>query len=477
MTEITRRRVAAASLLTPLLASSLPAGAQLADAPALPPAPKSMLRDIAVEAYIFGYPLVTVEITRRVMTNVTKPEGTHAPMGQFASLREYPTAAFKEVTAPNADTLYSAAWLDLSQGPWVLHVPDEHGRFYLTPMLEAWTNVFADPGTRTTGTNAGDFAIAGPGWKGILPPGVELLRSSTNLVWIIGRTYCTGTLEDYAAVHAIQDQYKIFPLSSWGKSYTPRPGKVDPSIDMKTPPRDQVEAMDAANFFKLLAELMKQNPPYAADAPALARFRSIGLILGREFDAANLAAIPDVKDVPKVAIERIMEHFRLAGEDLNGWGFPKPAGRYGTDYVQRALITRLGLGANLPEDAVYPTARTDISGRKFDGASSKYVMRFLKGEMPPVRGFWSLTMYDAQYFFVPNPLNRYAISARNVLEADADGTVSLYLQADNPGPDKEANWLPAPRGPFVLMMRLYWPKENPPSILDGTWRPPVVEQI
>jgi hypothetical protein len=476
MTEITRRRVTAASLLTPLLASSLPAYAQLTDAPVLPSAPNSTLRDVAVEAYIFGYPLVTMEITRRVITNAAKPEGTHAPMGQFANLREYPTAAFKEVTAPNADTLYSVAWLDLSQGPWVLHVPDEHGRYYLMPMLEAWTNVFADPGARTTGANAGDFAIAGPGWKGILPPGVEVLRSSTNLVWIIGRTYCTGTPEDYVAVHALQDQYKLFPLSSWGKSYTPPLGKVDPSIDMKTPPRDQVEAMDPASFFRLLAELMKQNPPYAVDAPALARFRSIGLILGREFDAAALAAIADVKDVPKLAIERIMEHFRLAGEDLNGWGFPKPAGRYGTDYVQRALIARIGLGCNLPEDAVYPTALTDISGRKFDGAS-KYVMRFPKGEMPPVRGFWSLTMYDVQYFFVANPLNRYTLSARNVLKADTDGTVSLYIQADNPGSDKEANWLPAPKGPFILMMRLYWPKENPPSILDGTWRPPVVQQI
>jgi hypothetical protein len=198
-----------------------------------------------------------MEITRRVMTNVEKPEGSHAPMGQFAHLRQYPTAAFREVTAPNADTLYSAAWLDLSQGPWILQVPDEHGRYYLMPMLEAWTDVFADPGTRTTGTGAEEFAIVGPVWRGELPPGIEQLQSSTNLVWIIGRTYCTGTPEDYAAVHAIQDQYKLVPLNAYGKQYVPAPGRVDPAIDMKSPPREQVERMDTISFFKLLADVMK----------------------------------------------------------------------------------------------------------------------------------------------------------------------------------------------------------------------------
>jgi hypothetical protein len=437
------------------------------------PEPTASLLEAAIEAYIYGYPLVTMEMTRRVMTNAAKPEGTHAPMGQFANLREYPTAAFKEVTAPNADTLYSAAWLDLSQGPWILQVPDEHGRYYLMPMLEAWTDVFADPGTRTTGTASGEFAIVGPGWGGELPPGVEQLQSSTNLVWIIGRTYCTGTPEDYAAVHAIQDQYKLVPLDAYGKAYTPPPSRVDPSIDMRTPPREQVERMDAISFFRLLAELMKKNPPYEADAPILRRLALIGLTSGQEFDTSKLASVTNVQDVPKIAIERIAAHFTAGGTEMNGWAFFRPAGVYGTDYVQRALITRYGLGANIEQDAVYPTAKTDSAGRPLSG-SNRYVMRFPKGQMPPVRGFWSVTMYDAQYFFVANPLNRYTLSARNKLKTLADGTVELLIQANNPGPDKEANWLPAPNGPFVLMMRLYWPKENPPSIIDGTWKPPPV---
>jgi hypothetical protein len=440
-----------------------------------PEAPAGPL-GIATEAYIYGYPLVTTEMTRRILTNVVKPEGLHAPMGQFANAREYPTAAFKAVTAPNADTLYSSAFLDLSQGPWVLQLPDEHGRYYLMPMLEAWTNVFADPGTRTTGTGAGEFAIVGPGWHGELPPGVEELRSSTNLVLIIGRTYCTGTPEDYAAVHAIQDQYKLVPLSAYGKPYTPPPGKVDPSIDTKTATREQVERMDTVSFFKLLAELMKQNPPYAEDAPILARLAQIGLVPGQDFDPSKLASVPNIQDVPKLGVERIVAHYPASGADVNGWVFFKPAGRYGTDYIQRALITRYGFGCNIEDDAVYPSAKTDSAGRPLDGAN-KYVIRVLRGQMPPVRGFWSLTMYDAQWFFVANPLNRYTLSQRNALKPNPDGSIDLYIQAVNPGSDKEPNWLPAPNGPFELTLRMYWPKEHPPSILDGSWQPPAVERV
>jgi hypothetical protein len=476
MTDKYSRRMVTALLgaAAPLLGAGLAARAQPSDAGGAQ-APGQAVRDAAIEAYIFGYPLVTMETTRRVTTNAAKVEGLRGPMGQFASAREYPSAAFKDVTAPNADTLYSSGWLDLAKEPWVLHVPDEHGRYYLMPMLNGWTDVFADPGTRTTGTAAGDFAIVGPGWHGELPPGVEELRSSTNMVWIIGRTYCTGTPEDYAAVHAIQAEYKLVPLSAWGKPYTPPSGTVDPAIDMKTPVREQVERMDTVSFFTMLATLIKQNPPYAEDAPVVARLKRIGLVPGQDFDPSKIASAPGIQDVPKLAIERIAAHFLSAGEDLNGWVFFKPGGRYGTDYIQRALITRYGLGCNLTDDAVYPTTTTDAAAGKLDGAN-KYVMRFTRGQTPPVRGFWSLTMYDAQYFFVANPLNRYTLSARNALKASPDGAIELLIQASSPGPDKEANWLPAPNGPFVLMMRLYWPKDRPPSLLDGTWKPPPVEK-
>lgn len=477
MTDSYSRRTVTALLgAVPLLGCGLPASAQPSDTGGpLPEASETATRDLAIEAYIFGYPLVTVDMTRRVTTNAVKSEGLRGPMGQFASASEYPTAAYKDVTAPNADTLYSSAWLNLAKEPYILHVPDEHGRYYLMPMLEGWTNVFADPGTRTTGTGAGDFAIVGPGWHGELPPGVEELRSSTNLVWIIGRTYCTGTPEDYAAVHAVQAEYKLVPLSAWGRAYTPPLGTVDPSIDMKTPVRDQVERLDTTTFLKLLAELMKQNPPYPEDAPILARLKRIGLVPGQDFDPSIIARAPGIQDVPKLAIERIVAHFQSAGEDLNGWVFFKPAGRYGTDYIQRALITRFGLGCNKLDDAVYPSATTDSTGQKLDGAN-KYVIRFPRGQMPPARGFWSLTMYDANWFFVANPLNRYTLSQRNALQTNPDGSIDLYIQAAKPDGTQETNWLPAPTGPFILTLRLYWPKEHPPSILDGTWKPPAVEK-
>jgi len=433
---------------------------------------------LGVDAYIYGYPLVTMEYTRRVVTNVVEPKGAHAPMNQFANLREYPTASFRDVTAPNADTLYSSAFLDLSKEPYVLSLPDEAGRYYLMPMLSGWTDVFQVPGKRTTGTKPQTYAITGPGWKGTLPAGVKQLKSPTAMVWILGRTYCTGTPEDYKAVHALQDEYKLVPLSAYGKPYAPPPGQVDPGVDTKTPVREQVNRLSATEYFKLLAMLMKANPPARADAPMVARLKRLGIEPGKDFDPGKLdpAAARALDGVPKIAFERIMGHFKKAGGDVNGWLFTTKAGLYGTDYVQRALITAIGLGANRPQDAVYPTSEAGPDGKPYEG-TSKYVMHIPKGQMPPVNAFWSITMYDADYFFVDNPLNRYTVSSRNALKPNADGSTDIYVQKDSPGPDKESNWLPAPAGRFILMMRLYWPKDTDPSILKGTWKPAAVKPV
>ena len=431
--------------------------------------------EIGIEAYVYGYPLVTMEMTRRVMTNIAERQALRAPMGQFANAREYPTAAFKDVTAPNADTLYSSAWLDVSKEPYVLSLPDEDGRYYLMPMLSGWTDVFEVPGKRTSGTKAQTYAITGPAWTGKLPEGVKQLKSPTSMVWIIGRTYCTGTPEDYKAVHAIQDKYKLVPLSAYGKDYTPPAGKVDPSVDMKTPVRDQVNKLSASEFFKLLASLMASNPPAKADAPMVAKMEKIGIAPGKSFDFTKLdAAIAKGLDrVPKEGLEKITAHIPKAGKIVNGWVYLNPVGVYGTDYLQRAAIAYFGLGGNRTQDAIYPTSQKDVDGKPYDGAS-RYVMTFPKGQMPPVNGFWSLTMYNADYFFVDNPLNRYTLSSRNKLTENQDGTVTLYIQNESPGKDKESNWLPAPKGSFVLVIRMYWPREKAPSIVDGSWKPPVV---
>jgi hypothetical protein len=433
---------------------------------------------IAEEAYIYGYPLVTMEFTRRVMTNTAKPHGTHAPMGQFLLMRSYPDASFKDVTAPNADTLYSTAWLDLAKEPYVLSLPDMGDRYFLMPMLDGWTNVFEVPGTRTTGNKAHTFAITGPGWQGTLPAGVKQLKAPTNLVWILGRTYCTGTPEDYQACHAVMDKYSLVPLSAYGKPYTPPVGKVDPSIDMKTAVREQVNRLPIVDYFQLLAKLMKDNPPAQADAPILAKTAKIGLEPGKDFDASKLSpeVAKELATVPPAAFGRIMAHFKQAGTAEQGWVFTTKTGLYGTEYLQRALITAIGLGANRPQDAVYPTSEIDAAGKPYSG-HHQYVLHFSKGQTPPVHAFWSLTMYNGEYFFVDNPLNKYTVSPRNELKYNADGSLDLYIQKDSPGKDKEANWLPAPEGKFILMMRLYYPKETNPSVIDGTWQPPGVTAV
>ncbi len=433
---------------------------------------------IATEAYIYGYPLVTMEINRRVSTNVAKPEGSKAPMGQFARLRTYPPPSDHTIAMPNADTLYTIAWLDVSKEPWVLSIPDMQDRYFLIPLLSGWTDVFQAPGTRTTGTKAQRYAITGPGWAGTLPEGVTEYKSPTGMVWVFGKLYCTGTAEDYKAVHALQDNFSVVPLSAYGKPYTSPEGKVDPSIDMKTEVHAQVNAMDGAAYFKLLAALLKANPPAPADAPMVAKLAKVGIVPGQDFDISKVdpAVAKALQDAPKSAQKRIMAQRMSLGAPINGWRYQTNWVVYGTQYLLRAFVTAVGLGSNLSQDSVYAASPTDAEGKPYDGAN-KYVMRFDKGQMPPVQAFWSLTMYDADFWFVPNELNRYTLSSRNKFKTNPDGSVDLYVQNLSPGKDGEANWLPAPPGNFILMLRLYWPKQSPPSIFDGSWKPPAVKRV
>ncbi len=442
-----------------------PAIAQTGDS-----SPETEAEVIATEVYIYGYPLVTMEMTRRVMTNTEKAEGDKAPMGQFAHLRLFPDASFRDVTAPNADTLYSSAWLNVGNQPYILHVPSQSGRYFLMPMLSGWTDVFGQPGTRTTGTHANDFAITGPKWNGKLPKGVKEFKSPTNLVWIIGRTYSSATPEDYEAVHEIQDQYTLTPLDSFGKVYTPPSGTFDPKIDTRTPVRDQVNAMDAGTFFKTLAELMKTNPPSTEDRAIVAQMAKIGLVPGKDFEPSMIAGL---ENVPSRAQAKIEDHEYRSGKDTNGWTYPVKTGRYDTDYLQRAYVAYKGLGANLPEDAIYPFADTESEGQPLVG-TNQYVIHFDKGKTPPAKGFWSITMYDDQNFFVDNSLNRYSISPRDHLKFNEDGSLDVYIQHEEPKGTKQANWLPAPEGKFTLMLRIYWPR---PAVLNGSWQPPTITKV
>lgn len=442
---------------------------------------QSEATDIATEAYAYAYPLVTMEYTRRSFTNVPAPEDTKAPMGQFARLRTFPNAANRSTPAPNADTLYTQAWFDVSKEPWIVTVPDMGDRYFLLPMLDAWTNVFASPGTRNGGGKPRTLAITGPNWHGTLPPGVLEYQSPTALVWLLGRIYCSGTPEDYDAVHRLQDGITATPLSSFGTPYLPPLAPLTASVDMVTPARKQVNALGGPEYFTLFARLLKTNPPAEADAPMVAKLARIGVVPGQDFDPSKLPAAisTGISMAPKLGQHTISgwrEDGVTAGDFVskNGWAYTTKAGNYGTNYRQRAFVTEVGVGANLPEDAVYLTSDSTDRKQKYSG-TTKYIMHFDKGQLPPARGFWSLTMYGSDYYFVDNPLNRYTLSARDTFIENPDGSTDIYLQADSPGPDKEANWLPAPRDRFSLMLRLYWPTEKKPSILDGTWHIPPVK--
>lgn len=431
-------------------------------------------KSLAIDAYIYGYPLVTMDMTRAVMTNVKEASDGRGPMGQFVNMRSYPNAFYRDVTAPNADTLYSAAWLDLSKEPYILHVPDEDNRYYLMAILSGWTNVFSVPGTRTTGTKEHNFIIIGPNWQGKLPKGFTKIQAPTNLVWILGRTYCTGTREDYIAVHQLQDQYKVTSLSNFGHYHTPEQSNVDPDIDMRTPVRDQVNALNAEIFFKKLAHLMQDNPPATSDKPMVASLAKLGIVAGQDFNFATLD--PVIRNALNAAVKAGQEKILNQSHDeknKNGWEFTLKTGLYGTDYLQRAFITAVGLGANRPQDAIYSTAKVDGNGDKLHG-KNHYILHFDKGALPPVKAFWSLTLYDNDYFFIQNPLNKYAVSQRDNLVANEDGSIDIYIQHYSPGKEKQANWLPAPPGHFMLMFRFYWPKD---AIISGKWEPPGIKKI
>ena len=284
-------------------------------------------------------------------------------MGQFARLRTYPNAASHEATAPNADTLYTQAWFDVSKEPWIVTVPDMADRYFLLPMMDAWTNVFASPGSRNGGGKPRTFAITGPDWHGTLPPDVLDYKSPTALVWLLGRIYCSGTPEDYDAVHKLQDEITATPLSSFGKPYLPTLAPITASIDNVTSARKQVNALGAPEYFKLFARLLKTNPPAEADAPMVAKLARIGIVPGQDFDPSKLpaAANTGLAMAPKLGQDNISswrEDGVVAGDFVskNGWAYTIKAGNYGTNYRQRAFVTEVGVGANLPEDAVYPTS-------------------------------------------------------------------------------------------------------------------------
>jgi hypothetical protein len=460
----------------------LPAWGEPQGPPGLTP---KAAQEIALDAYIYGYSLITTEVTRMQMSNVAQAEAMRAPTGTFFNIKGYPPATYRGVSATNADTLYSVAWLDLSE-PQVFSHPEIKDRFFTFELADLWMIVKNSVGTNTSGAKAMTYLFTGPGWQGKVPEGMTHISFPTRYMVILGRTYALDTKKDLAQVHALQAQYKVVPLSAYGKPYRFKapPVNANPGFSLTEAPQKAIAALGTTGYFNLMARLMgSAAPPAPEDAPILARMAKIGIVPGKPFDPSRLAPAVQaaLKEVPETAVKRMAATWESLGKDVNGWRVTTVGGRYGTNYLERGAWAARGWPSQLPKVSVFPTTYVDSTGQKLTGAS-RYTLTFPKGQLPPVnpQAFWSITMYEntpTGLWFYANSLNKLTVSPRNQLQYNQDGSLTLYFQHASPGKAKEANWLPAPEGLFALTLRLYWPNATPPSILDGTWSPPGVVKV
>jgi hypothetical protein len=429
------------------------------------------LRLMAIDAYIYGYPLVLMNVTKRAML----ASGSH--LNQFLNERTFPTSQYTTIIRPNVDTLYSMAWLDLSREPILLFVPDTHRQYYLMELLDAWINVFASVGTRTTGSQEGAYAITGPKWNGLLPEGIIRVDAPNNNVWIIGRTQTNGP-QDYPRVHAIQNNYALISLSDWGKPDVQEQGNYREK-PMAINPADQVATMDAAIFFQTMMIAMKMNPAWITDPKIDRKLATLGLLPNQTFDFYKLT--PSIQDALQYATANGPIQIQAEAKktyfqnNIPGWiVLLDDMGFYGADYLKRAMVAMTGIGANLPQDSVYAPVFNDGHGKLLTG-NNNYLIHFNQGQLPPVNAFWSITLYNEQGFLAENPINRYAISPHlSKLHYNSDGSLDILIGNELPGKAYLINWLPAPIGPFNLVLRMYWPQQQ---VLTGEWLPPVVNNI
>lgn len=432
---------------------------------------------LAAKVYLFGYPLVIMEMTRQVMTGTSQSGGMNAPMGQFVHQRSLPDGSVTTAVYPSPDALHSSAWLDLRE-PIVLSVPDTAGRYYSITVVDAWTSVVSSIGPRTTGSGKGDFILVGPSFKGKLPPGPSKIASPTDLVWIKGRIQCDGK-DDLDDVNALQDQLKLIPLRDWGhKSLESLHGFVAryephlPSRSIGTPPpvAEQVDRMDISSFYSLLCDLMLHDPPLPEDGCMVETMALFSMRPGEPLAPDSLEAIPFIalEEGAKKAHDVLELEERPPMRRVNGYHAPLNLGRYGTNYKLRALVARFHLGVNLPDDVAYSWTNIDSEGRQLVG-ENKYVLHFARDMLPPVNASWSVSLYNSKLAFVKNQIGRYSIGTRDDLRFEPDGSLDILIQRDSPRVEKGSNWLPAPPGGFSIMFRLYWPKEE---ALRGEWAPP-----
>ena len=428
------------------------------------------------EAYVYGFPLVMMDMTREVMTSAPTSGEYAAPINQFARIRTYVNPDFKNVVRISVNSIWSHGFVDLDQEPMIVTVPDAGNRYLVMQALNMWTDDFASAGTRTPETKSGDFLIAGPKWTGTAPPGIKAtFRSTTRYAWVLVQISAASPA-DFPAIHALQDQLKITPLSAWGKPYAPPASvPVDPNVDLTATPFDQVNIMTGEMFFRRLTKLLKDNPPYPADSWTLRKLKLLGIEPGKDFDPGALD--PQVRKGINEApwnVWKLLAEGPYTMPTVNGWLNILNLGRYGTDYNTRAFVAYAGLGALTSDDCVYPSAFVDGNGHALDAAYN-YTIHFPKGQLPPsASGVWSISQYRGN-FYVRNELNRYGLLSSMPLKTNADGSLDIYLQVKSPGPDKESNWLPTPpSGAFNLTTRVYQPKTE---MLDGTYKLPPLTRV
>lgn len=423
---------------------------------------------LAAQSYVYGFPLIVMDETRRTTVGDNWNRLNH--------LRSFPDHTFRRVVRPNVDTIYSTIWLDLKAEPVVISLPDSGGRYVVMPIHDAWTNVFASIGSRTTGTGAQTVLVAGPDWQGDVPDGMNMVRSPTNMAWAIARMMSTGGA-DIAAVNAYQDAMSVQTLSSFVAG-EPAPPALDPSFANNSGnPKQAVLDLGAKDFFNRLSALMVDNPPAEADAEVVARMQSgFGFAVGLEFPTSSRSFRQ--KRASSKAIEmaqkRLLEVAARLPKNEGFWaGMPGGArlGSYGTRYPVRAYVALAGLGANIAEDAMYPNTRQDASGAPLT-TDKNYVLHLSADQIPPVNAFWSLTAYNDEFYLPENPINRFSVGSRDDLVFNEDGSLDIYIQRDAPTGVPQANWLPAPsEGGIALNMRLYWPSDR---ALSGDWTLPGV---
>jgi hypothetical protein len=431
--------------------------------------------DIATLAYIWGFPLITMERQFNFVTSPNVPPGVgRGPANMKSCATDLVNANFTDVVSPNSDTLYCQVQFDLTNEPVVIVVPPIEDRYYSFEFLDAYTNDFIYLGTRATGSTGGTYLLAGPDWKGQVPEGMIKIWSPTNLAWLITRTLVKGPT-DVPNVVAIQDQYDVKPLSVFqGKPATqPTTNRANASQAIPIGPQPTLIAPTGIKIYDEIGQAMIGNPLNPPDPTLVDKLSSIGI-------GPGMTPSTQANDTTKTAFQTgISEGQKLIdtqvanfGAPVNGWLVNTDAGVYGSDYLLRAGVTQYGLGANVPQEALYPVTFTDSHGQPLNGTNN-YTLHFDPGQTPPVDAFWSVTMYNNKSLFVDNPLNRYSLNSYSELKNNTDGSLDLYLQNQSPGPDKESNWLPAPADSFNLILRTYLPQ---PQVLNGTWIPPAVER-